>query len=200
MNTLVTGDMLEKRLGYREHKGLGIWSHAHIPTVFKAITTGEPYQPRNWMERSGNKHAMIGNAGQLSEIIDKMEMICHLYMYPTAFTIEAADYVLPTQEWLESYFTIAHANKIIIRQPVVHLYETVNEGVIWSEIAHRCAELGNPFAQKAFDKEYLATLGTDLVYWRGQQEMMDFHMGSLPMSWDELAEMGAYEWISKEDY
>ena len=33
------------------------------------------------MERSGNKHAMIGNAGQLSEIIDKMEMICHLYMY-----------------------------------------------------------------------------------------------------------------------
>ena len=162
MNTLVTGDMLEKRLGYREHKGLGIWSHAHIPTVFKAITTGEPYQPRNWMERSGNKHAMIGNAGQLSEIIDKMEMICHLYMYPTAFTIEAADYVLPTQEWLESYFTIAHANKIIIRQPVVHLYETVNEGVIWSEIAHRCAELGNPFAQKAFDKEYLATLGTDL--------------------------------------
>lgn len=200
MNTLVTGDMLEKRLGYREHKGLGIWSHAHIPTVFKAITTGEPYQPRNWMERSGNKHAMIGNAGQLSEIIDKMEMICHLYMYPTAFTIEAADYVLPTQEWLESYFTIAHANKIIIRQPVVHLYETVNEGVIWSEIAHRCAELGNPFAQKAFDKEYLATLGTDLVYWRGQQEMMDFHMGSLPMSWDELAEMGTYEWISKEDY
>ena len=200
MNTLVTGDMLEKRLGYREHKGLGIWSHAHIPTVFKAITTGEPYQPRNWMERSGNKHAMIGNAGQLSEIIDKMEMICHLYMYPTAFTIEAADYVLPTQEWLEIYFTIAHANKIIIRQPVVHLYETVNEGVIWSEIAHRCAELGNPFAQKAFDKEYLATLGTDLVYWRGQQEMMDFHMGSLPMSWDELAEMGAYEWISKEDY
>ena len=129
-----------------------------------------------------------------------MEMICHLYMYPTAFTIEAADYVLPTQEWLESYFTIAHANKIIIRQPVVHLYETVNEGVIWSEIAHRCAELGNPFAQKAFDKEYLATLGTDLVYWRGQQEMMDFHMGSLPMSWDELAEMGTYEWISKEDY
>ena len=90
--------------------------------MFKAITTGEPYQPRNWMERSGNKHAMIGNAGQLSEIIDKMEMICHLYMYPTAFTIEAADYVLPTQEWLESYFTIAHANKIIIRQPVVHLY------------------------------------------------------------------------------
>lgn len=83
---------------------------------------------------------------------------------------------------------------------MVHLYETVNEGVIWSEIAHRCAELGNPFAQKAFDKEYLATLGTDLVYWRGQQEMMDFHMGSLPMSWDELAEMGTYEWISKEDY
>ena len=83
---------------------------------------------------------------------------------------------------------------------MVHLYETVNEGVIWSEIAHRCAELGNPFAQKAFDKEYLATLGTDLVYWRGQQEMMDFHMGSLPMSWDETGRDGAYEWISKEDY
>ena len=72
---------------------------------------------------------------------------------------------------------------------MVPLVRNGERGRIWSEIAHRCAELGNPFAQKAFDKEYLATLGTDLVYWRGQQEMMDFHMGSLPMSWDELAEM-----------
>ena len=200
LNSIVDEDMLEKRLGYREHKGLGIWSHAHIPTVFKAITTGEPYQPRNWMERSGNKHAMIGNASQLLAIIDKMEMICHLYMYPTAFTIEAADYVLPTQEWLESYFTIAHANKIIIRQPVVHLYETVNEGIIWAQIVRRCAELGNPYAQKAIDADYLASVGSDLVYWDGQQSMMDMHMGKLPMTWDELAEMGTYEWISSEDY
>ncbi len=29
---------------------------------------------------------------------------------------------------------------------------------------------------------------------------MDMHMGTLPMSWDELAEMGTYEWIDKEDY
>ncbi len=200
MNTLVTAEMIEKRLGYREHKGLGIWSHSHIPTVFECMKTGEPYVIRNWMERSGNKHAMIGNAGQLPEIIGKMEMICHLYMYPTAFTIEAADYVLPTQEWLESYFTIAHANVIIIRQPVVHLYETVNEGIIWSEIVHKCAELGNPFSQKAIDADYLATKGSDLRYWRGQQQMMDDHMGKLPMSWDELCEMGSYEWIEKEDY
>lgn len=200
MNTLVTEEMLTKRLGYSEHRGLGIWSHAHIPTVLKAITTGEPYQPRNWMERSGNKHAMVANASQLSDAIAKMEMICHLYMYPTAFTIEAADYVLPTQEWLESYFTIAHANVIIIRQPVVHLYETVNEGVIWSEIVHRCAELGNTNAQHAFDADYLAELGSDLVYWRGQQDMMNDHLGTLPMTWDELAEMGSYEWIDKEDF
>lgn len=200
MNSLVTPEMIEKRLGYREHKGLGIWSHSHIPTVFKAMTTGEPYQPRNWMERSGNKHAMIGNAGQLPEVIANMEMICHLYMYPTAFTIEAADYVLPTQEWLESYFTIAHANKIIIRQPVVHLYETVNEGVIWAQIVRRCAELGHPMCKKAIDPEYMASVGNDLPYWDGQQSMMDLHMGSLPMSWDELAEMGTYEWIGSEDY
>lgn len=200
MNTLVTGEMIEKRLGYTEHKGLGIWSHCHIPTAFEAMLTGEPYQPRNWMERSGNKHAMIGNASQLPDIIDKMEMICHLYMYPTAFTIEAADYVLPTQEWLESYFVISHANKAVIRQPVVHLYETVNEGVIWSEIVHACAELGNPFAQKAIDADYLATVGTDLVYWRGQQEMMNDHLGTLPLTWDELAEIGVYEWCTDEEF
>ena len=200
LNSIVSPEMIEKRLGYREHKGLGIWSHSHIPTVFETIKTGEPYVIRNWMERSGNKHAMIGNASQLPEIISKMEMICHLYMYPTAFSVEAADYVLPTQEWLESYFTIAHANKIIIRQPVVHLYETVNEGVIWSQIVRRCAEMGHPNCQKAIDADYLASVGSDLVYWDGQQSMMDMHMGSLPMSWNELAEMGTYEWVSKEDY
>ena len=79
MNTLVTGDMLEKRLGYREHKGLGIWSHAHIPTVFKAITTGEPYQPRNWKMciRDRKKTAdgrTQAQAGIDAELVEELEL------------------------------------------------------------------------------------------------------------------------------
>ena len=148
MNTLVTGDMLEKRLGYREHKGLGIWSHAHIPTVFKAITTGEPYQPRNWMERSGNKHAMIGNAGQLSEIIDKMEMICHLYMYPRPSPSKRPITFCPRRS---GWRAISPCPREQDHHPPAGgaLVRNGERGVIWSEIAHRCAELGNPFAQKA---------------------------------------------------
>ena len=33
--------------------------HSHIPTVLSAVLTGEPYQPKVWIERSGNKLSLI---------------------------------------------------------------------------------------------------------------------------------------------
>ena len=33
-----------------------------LPDVLEAIKTGKPYKPRVWIERSGNKLAMLGDA------------------------------------------------------------------------------------------------------------------------------------------
>ena len=90
------------RLGYTEHKGLGHWLASHIPTVLKAIETGEPYRPRIWIERSGNKLAMIGNATRFYEAMMTTELNVHMYMHWTTTSVCLADYVLPTAEWLET--------------------------------------------------------------------------------------------------
>ena len=119
--------MLEKRPRVSASTGPGHLVACAIPTVFKAITTGEPYQPRNWMERSGNKHAMIGNAGQAVEDHRQDGDDLPSVHVPHGLHHRSGRLRSAHAGWLESYFTIAHANKIIIRQPVVHLYETVNE-------------------------------------------------------------------------
>lgn len=71
-----------------EHKGLGGWMHSHIPTILNAILTGEPYQPHIWIERSGNKMAMLGNAASWVDAFPKLDLIVHMYMYPTSFSTE----------------------------------------------------------------------------------------------------------------
>lgn len=60
-------DHIGRRLGYIEHKGLGFWFASHIPTIREALETGEPYQPKIWMDRSGNKPIMLGGANQFLE-------------------------------------------------------------------------------------------------------------------------------------
>ena len=58
----ITLPAVVERLGYIEHKGLGDWKHSHIPSVYDAIMSGEPYQPRVWYERSGNKMVTLADA------------------------------------------------------------------------------------------------------------------------------------------
>ena len=58
----ITAPAIIERLGYAEHKGLGDWKHSHIPSVYDAIISGEPYQPRVWYERSGNKMVTLADS------------------------------------------------------------------------------------------------------------------------------------------
>ena len=109
------------RLGYTEHKGLGHWLASHIPTVLKAIETGEPYRPRIWIERSGNKLAMIGNATRFYEAMMTTELNVHMYMHWTTTSVCLADYVLPTAEWLETAYAQDRLNTYAIRRPCAAL-------------------------------------------------------------------------------
>ncbi len=193
---LLSKDMVMKRAGYIEHKGLMSWDMCFIPGVLDMMGKGDPYQIHMWIDRSGNKHAVLGNSTQLDDITPNVDFILHIYMYPTAFSVMYADMLLPSTEWLETNLPIPQLNTIVVRQAVTHLFETVEEGIIWTQIVQKCAELGNKHCPKAFDAE--ACFG--LPFYKDEHEKQLMHLNELDMSWDELCERGVVEWISEEDY
>jgi anaerobic selenocysteine-containing dehydrogenase len=123
--------LLLDRLGMKNHKGLYDWSQAHIPTVLDAIKTGEPYKPRVWYDFSGNKLAMLGNAGSWYEAFPEIDFCICQYPMLTSFHVERADLIFPVQEWLE--YADAHPmgqlNYNFGIFPVIHLGETVANSV-----------------------------------------------------------------------
>ena len=189
-------DKMLKRLGVQEHKGLLDWDMAFIPAVFKAMKDGDPYQIHAWFERSGNKHVVLGNATCLDEIVPNLDFVCHIFMYPTAFSVLCADMLLPSAEWLETNLVIPQLNAIVIRQAVTHLFETVEEGLIWTQIVQKMAEMGNVHAQEAFTAE-----GTNgIPMYKNEYEKQKLHLNNLKMSWEEAAEKGVFEWCTEEEY
>ena len=185
-----------KRLGVQEHKGLLDWDMAFIPAVLKAMKDGDPYQIHAWFERSGNKHVMLGNSTCLDEIVPNVDFICHIFMYPTAFSVLCADMLLPSAEWLETNLVIPQLNTIVIRQAVTHLFETVEEGLIWTQIVQKMAELGNEHAKAAFTAE-----GTNgIPMYKNEYEKQKLHLDKLDMSWEEAAAKGVFEWCTEDEY
>ncbi len=146
-----TYETIERRLGFIEHKGLGFWKASHIGTIREALETGEPYLPRVWIDRSGNKPIMLGGANQFMEAAKKFELIVHMYMYPTAMSVEAADIILPACEWLETSYACDRCNVFLIRQRVVQLYEAVDETMMWAWVMKALADRGHAKCKKSFE-------------------------------------------------
>ncbi len=194
------------RLGYVEHKGLGHWLASHIPTVLKAIETGEPYRPRMWFERSGNKLAMIGNATRFYNAMMTTELNVHMYMHWTTTSVCLADYVLPTAEWLETNYCQDRLNTYGIRRATTQLYEAVDECMHWSWLAAKLADRGHKRAIDSFDPEVAGTFyGT---YWKKYEDYMDyaahfvgsFYYGKEDWDWDTFNAQAPSEYQSIEDY
>lgn len=194
------------RLGYVEHKGLGHWLASHIPTVLKAIETGEPYRPRMWFERSGNKLAMIGNATRFYNAMMTTELNVHMYMHWTSTSVCLADYVLPTAEWLETNYCQDRLNTYGIRRACTQLYEAVDECMHWSWLAAKLADRGHKRAIDSFDPKVAGSFyGT---YWRSYEEYMDyaanfvgsFYYGVEGWDWKTFDAQGPSEYQSIEEY
>lgn len=83
-----------------------------------------------------------------------------------------------------------------MRQAVTHLFETVEEGIIWTQIVQKCAELGNTHCPKAFDKEACMTT----PFYKNEHEKQLQHLNKLDMSWDEACEQGVIKWAEPEEY
>ena len=108
-------EQLKKRLGGNEFKGLGIWYAGHPTSVLDAVLTGEPYKPRVWIERSGNKLGNVANSYKWEKALKELDFIVHMYMYPTSFSAYA-DILLPTKEWLETDMLVEVCNKLFARE------------------------------------------------------------------------------------
>lgn len=57
--------------------------------------TGKPYPIKVWLERSGNKLGVVGDAGSWAEATKHVDFIVHMFNYPTSFSMYA-DMLLPT--------------------------------------------------------------------------------------------------------
>lgn len=189
-------EQFAKRLGNVEYKGLNMWLAAHAPTILEAMETGKPYPLRVWLERSGNKLVNVADSKRWAEASKNIPFIVHMYMYPTSFSAYS-DMLLPTEEWLETDMLQESCNKMIIRQATTHLWETADETVIWSLIAKRCAQLGDPECQRAFDPEYM---GADLPYWNSVTELLDVTASRINTTWEELKKTAPVEYMPEEQF
>ncbi len=202
-----TDEAILERLGYAEHKGLGGWMHSHIPTVLSAILTGEPYQPKVWIERSGNKMAALGNASSWVDAFPKMDLIVHGYMYPTSFTTEAADIVFPMCEWLENAFAQDRLNVNLLRQPVTNLFESADEMMMWGKIAEAMSHPDDPLydenMEACMDSEKIGNPMTP-AYWKTINDYWDFvatQCGNPEIkTMDQAREIMPQEWTSEDEY
>ena len=206
-----------KLFGVTEYKmNASMWAHNH--TLQEAMLTGQPYQPRVYIERSGNKMINMPNAARWEEAVKKMDVNVHMYMYPTASSLYA-DYLLPSTEWLEIYWTASIGNHVHVYQPATHLWEGMEEPMFWSLLAKRMAAKGHQRFIDSMDPQkclptkenlpegFTKDIGTSgqITWWDNEEEKLDMLFASRGgMSYRELCdyvqEHGYYETTSAEEY
>ncbi|MCF0228141.1 MAG: molybdopterin-dependent oxidoreductase [Parasporobacterium sp.] len=193
---LLPKEMLEKRLGGIEHKGLHIWWAGQPAAILDAVITGKPYPLKVWLDRSGNKFGVVAEASKIEEAIKHLDYIVHSFIYPTSFSAYA-DILLPTAEWLETDMLVETCNTIVARQAVVSLWETVDETLLWSKLARKCADMGHEMCQKAFDPEFM---GDDLAYWDSMDEFFNHCTEHIGMTWKEVKEKAPFEYLPRNEW
>lgn len=104
MRNCLPPEAAAKRIGGREFKLLGgfraYMPSAHIPGLFRAMRTGDPYRVRSLLIFGGNPLLTVANAREVRESLLKLDLlvVTDLFMTPTA---ALADYVLPAAAWPE---------------------------------------------------------------------------------------------------
>jgi anaerobic selenocysteine-containing dehydrogenase len=136
--------MLKKRLGAETFKLLGGWRafmpSAHIPALFTAIRTGEPYRVRALMLFGNNPLATVANSREVRESLLKLELLVatDLFMTPSA---ELADYVLPAAFGTEVEQVIGYPlvveNMVMAQRKLAQVGECRQDEWIMNELAKR---------------------------------------------------------------
>ena len=145
---------------------------AHMPSVFKAMRTGDPYWIKGFLVFSNNALATYAGSRQVYESLMQLDllMVADLFMTPTA---ELADVVLPAAAWPELDQVLAMPyfgeNVVLAQQKCEQVGECKQDEIIITELARR---LGLPHCD---DDPY---------------EIYDGMLAPLGMSFKELAAHG----------
>ncbi len=166
--------MRGKRLGADTFKLLGGWRSfmpsAHIPTLFRAMRTGEPYPVRGLLIFGSNPLTTLANSRQVYESLQCLDLlvVADLFMTPTA---EMADYVLPAAFWTEVDQLIG--------------YPLVVENMVFSQ--HKAVQTAE-CRQDEWIIDQLARL-LDLPDWeRTFQDIMEYQLAPLGISLQQMRE------------
>ncbi|MBI5642816.1 MAG: molybdopterin-dependent oxidoreductase [Deltaproteobacteria bacterium] len=164
--------MGKKRLGAEEFKLLGGWRafmpSAHIPALFKAMRTGDPYKIRGLLIFGNNPLATVANSKEVYESLKELELlvVTDLFMTPTA---ALADYVLPAAFWTETKQVIGYplvVENMVMAQPrITQTGECRQDEWIMDELARK---LGLPGAEEGLD------------------EVMDYQLEPLGLKYEDL--------------
>jgi anaerobic selenocysteine-containing dehydrogenase len=171
--------MLNKRLGADTFKLLGGWRafmpSAHIPALFNAIRTGEPYRIRALLLFGNNPLTSVANSRGVYESLKKLDLLvaADLFMTPTA---ALADYVLPAALWPEVKQIIGYplvAENMVMAQPKIsQVGECRQDEWIMDELALRLNLPGSEQTLEDVMNYQLEPLG---VNFKGLQEKGFLH-------------------------
>lgn len=158
--------MLKKRLGAETYKLLGGWRafmpSAHIPALFKAMRTGEPYRIRGLLIFGNNPLATVANTKEVYESLKALDLlaVADLFMTPTA---AIADYVLPAAFWPEVEQTIAYPlvaeNVVMAQSKILQVGECRQDEWIMNELSKRLNLPGSEETLEDVMKDQLAPVG-----------------------------------------
>ncbi len=169
-------EILKKRLGADTYKLLGGWRafipSAHIPTLFKAMRTGEPYRIRALLIFGSNPLVTVANSREIYESLQKLDLlaVADLFLTPTA---AIADYVLPAAFWPEVEQVIAYPlvadNVVMAQQKVIQIGQCRQDEWIIDEISKR---LDLPGSEQSF------------------KDIINYQLSPLGITFEELKEQG----------
>jgi thiosulfate reductase / polysulfide reductase chain A len=147
--------MLAKRIGSDQFKLLSgsraAMPSAHIPGLFKAMRTGDPYRIRALLVFGGNPMVTVANTREVYESLLKLDLlvVADMFMTPTA---ALADYILPAAFWPEVNqiieIPLVAGNAVFAQQKTVQVGECRQDEEIMIDLGRR---LNLPGAEESLE-------------------------------------------------
>lgn len=135
---------------------------AHIPTLFEAMRTGEPYPVKAFLIFGNNGLVTYANAREVHETLTRVDFlsVMDIYMTPTA---ALADIVLPAATWLEVDEVVGvpyvAENVVLVQQKVAQVGESRMDEEVLAELARRLdLKAGAGTVRADYDRQ-LSSLG-----------------------------------------
>lgn len=158
--------MQERRLGMPQHPMLSgpdvPIPSCHIPTVFHAMETGDPYPVETMLLFGNNCLVGFADATNTRELFKLPKFLCcmDLFMTPTA---ELCDVVLPAACWLEydavnsSPATVGVA--LLAQQKIVRLFERKADEEVYYDICQRLGKYCGWDSFRDFTEDLVSHIG-----------------------------------------